>query len=71
MARKVKKDPAVLRDIPYIRCYEEAGMIETDPGIFTRAYEITPPNYQKEITYSAKRVRECMKSVFLAFREIS
>ena len=71
MARKAKKDPTILRDIPYIRCYEEMGMIETEAGIFTRAYEIMPPKHQKEITYSAKRVRDCMKSVFLTCKELS
>ena len=34
--RKEKKvKSAVMKDIPYIRCYAEAGMIETTPGIYT------------------------------------
>ena len=71
MAKKGKCDLSVLRDIPYTRCYAEAGMIETDPGIFTRAYEIAPPKHQKELTYSAMRKARMTTKAMVAPDKIS
>ena len=35
--------------IPYIRCYEEYGIIETQNNAYTRGYEIcTPKNKHKQ-----------------------
>lgn len=71
MAKKKEKTPVVTRDIPYVRCYNESGMIETSFGVFSKCYEILSPTRQKELTYSSKKVWECMKSIFLAFRDLS
>ena len=30
----------IQRSIPYLRCFEEAGMIETEKGVFSRSYQI-------------------------------
>ena len=79
MRKKGMKDSAVknkgsregVRDIPYLKCYQEAGMIEVESGVFTHGYEIRPPKFQKAITYSVKKVRECMKEIFSSFGEMS
>ena len=71
MEKKKEKTPVVTRDIPYVRCYNESGMIETSFGVFSKCYEILSPTRQRELTYSSKKVRECMKSIFLAFRDLS
>ena len=66
---KVSREGA--RDVPYVKCYQETGMIEVMPGVFTHGYEIRPPKFQKAITYSVKKVRECMKKIFSSFGEMS
>lgn len=30
-------------NIPYLRCYEECGIIETQNNVYTRGYEISNP----------------------------
>ena len=67
--RKQRKKMSV-RDIPYERCFEEAGMIETERGRYTHTYEIIPPSRTKEMTYSPKRVRKAMKKIFRTFGEM-
>ena len=71
MARRNRRAAVNTKDIPYVRCYKEVGMIEIKSGVFTRGYEIKPPHYQKEITYSVKKVRECMRRIFSSFGEMS
>ena len=46
--------------IPYQRCYEEHGIIETEHGIFSCAYEICSPTEQMQVQYNVQLVRNCM-----------
>ena len=64
MGKQKRKNTAASRDIPYERCYEEAGMIETDRGVYTHAYEIIPPKKTKEMTYSRERARDGIRKIF-------
>lgn len=32
----------IYKSISYICCYEEAGMIETEPGVYSRAVKFIP-----------------------------
>ena len=59
-----RRNAAAIKDIPYERCYEEAGMIEVAKGVFTHSYEILKPVRTKEMTYSAERARGRMRSIF-------
>lgn len=45
------------KNIPYRYCYEEGGMIETEPGVFTRTYEVTPPGEEVKGSYNSKMTR--------------
>ena len=49
--------------IPYQRCYEEYGIIETENGIFSCAYEICGPTEQMQVHYNIQLVRNCMESI--------
>ena len=49
--------------IPYQRCYEEHGIIETEHGIFSCAYEICSPTEQMQVQYNVQLVRNCMESI--------
>ena len=69
MERKPKTGSA--KDVPFERCYEEAGMIEVKKGCFTHGYEIAAPMKPKEMTYSAKKVRAGMRKVFALFGDMS
>ena len=64
MGKRKRKNTAATRDIPYERCYEKAGMIETRRGVFTHAYEIIPPKRTKEMTYSHDRACEGIRKIF-------
>lgn len=33
----------IQKNISYLRCFEEAGMIETEKGVFSRSYQIMQP----------------------------
>ena len=41
----------IVDKIPYQRCYEEYGIIETEHGIFSCAYEICSPTEQMQAQY--------------------
>lgn len=49
--------------IPYLRCYEEYGIIETQNNIYTRGYEIKNPQEQVQVKFNIQLVRNCMESI--------
>ena len=49
--------------IPYQRCYEEHGIIETESNKFTCAYEICRPLERIQTQYNVQLVRNCMESI--------
>ena len=49
--------------IPYIRCYEEHGIIETENKVFTRGYEIRKPEEQIHSQYNIQFIRSCMETI--------
>ena len=49
--------------IPYVRCYEEYGIIETESNVFTCAYEICKPSEPIQTQYNVQLVRNCMESI--------
>lgn len=51
------------RNIPYRCCYEKAGMIEIEAGIFTRGYKVMPPDREVRDNYNAKYLRMCMEKI--------
>ena len=53
----------IVDKIPYQRCYEEYGIIETEHGIFSCAYEICSPTEQMQAQYNVQLVRNCMEAI--------
>lgn len=51
------------KNIPYRYCFEEAGMIETQEGIYTRTYEILPPDGEVKGSYNSKMTRMLMENI--------
>ena len=49
--------------IPYLRCYEEQGIIETEYKVFTCGYEIRRPKEQIHTQYNIQFIRSCMESI--------
>ena len=49
--------------IPYIRCYEEYGIIETQNNAYTRGYEICTPKEQAQTKFNIQLVRNCMEFI--------
>lgn len=49
--------------IPYIRCYEECGIIETQNNVYTRGYEISNPEEKIQTQFNIQLVRNCMESI--------
>ena len=49
--------------IPYLRCYEEQGVIETEHKVFTCGYEIRRAEEQIWTQYNIQFVRSCMESI--------
>ena len=59
---KVKVPKTVQQTIPYLYVYEDNGIIETEPGVFTKSYQIDDVNYQM-----AKEIDQ--ESMFLKYGE--
>lgn len=57
----------LLNKVPFVNCYENLGMIETVPHVFTRAYEIKVPNKEMKTDYDLNHIRECMKEILATF----
>lgn len=51
--------------IPYIHCYEEGGMIEVAPDIYTKSFEIREPEVRAKEEYNSKFVEMVMKRILL------
>jgi len=49
--------------IPYLRCYEECGIIETQNNVYTRGYEISNPEEKVQTQFNIQLVRNCMESI--------
>jgi hypothetical protein len=57
----------LLNKVAFLNCYENLGMIETVPHVFTRAYEIKVPNKEMKTEYDLNHIRECMKEILGTF----
>lgn len=55
--------------IPYRYCYEEAGMIETENGVFTRTYKVVPPKGAVKGSYHSKMTRMQMENILQKLAE--
>ena len=62
MTQSTKKN-VIHRSIPYLYCFEEAGMIETEPGVYTRTYRIQPPDGTIRGNYNERMTRRQMESL--------
>lgn len=62
-----KVNKFLLNKVPFVNCYENLGIIETVPHVFTRAYEIKVPNKELKVEYDLKHIRECMKQILAQF----
>ena len=49
--------------IPYLRCYEEQGIIETEHRVFTCGFEIRRLEKQIQTQYNIQFVRSCMETI--------
>lgn len=55
--------------IPYRYCYQEAGMIETENGVYTRTYKISPPDEAEKGSYHSKMTRMQMENILQKLAE--
>lgn len=55
--------------IPYRHCFEEGGMIETEAGVYSRTYEIVPPEEEAKGSYSSKRTKIIMENILQKLAE--
>lgn len=55
--------------IPYRYCYQEAGMIETENGVYTRTYKISPPDEAVKGSYHSKMTRMQMENILQKLAE--
>lgn len=62
MTQSTKKN-VIHRSIPYLYCFEEAGMIETERGVYTRTYRIQPPDGIIQGNYNEKMTRRQMETL--------
>ena len=53
------------KHIPYLHCFEEDGMIETEAGVYTRGYRILPPEGDVKGNYSSKVTRMLMEKMLV------
>ena len=60
---RVYSKALIQKSIPYLRCFEEAGMIETEEGVFSRSYRILQPGEGMKQGFSAKQTRAAMEDI--------
>lgn len=59
--------PAIYKSIPYLCCYEESGMIETE--LYSRGYQIIQPEKATRHSITAKQVRATMENIIRKLSE--
>ena len=47
---QLHRNAAMYKSIPYLCCFEEGGMIESDPGVYFRSYQIMRPEKEVHMT---------------------
>ncbi len=57
------------KNIPYLRCFEEAGMIETEKGVFSRSYQIVQPEGEVKHGFSSRQTRAAMENIMQKLSE--
>lgn len=71
MAREKIQQPKpsgyLLNKVSFVNCYENLGMIESVPNVFTRAYEIKVPKKEMKTEYDLNHIRDCMKEILAKF----
>lgn len=59
----------IQKNIPYLCCFEEAGMIETEKGVFSRSYQIMQPEGEIKHGFSSKQTRAAMENILQKLSE--
>lgn len=57
------------KNIPYRYCFEAGGMIETENGIYSRTYKISPPDEDVKGSYHSRKTRMLMESILQKLAE--
>ena len=66
---QVCSNKLIQKNIPYLRCFEEAGMIETEQGVFSRCYRIMQPEGEVKHGFSSKQTRAVMENILQKLSE--
>lgn len=66
---QVCSNKLVQKSIPYLRCFEEAGMIETEKGVFSRCYRIMQPEGEMKHGFSSRQARAVMENILRKLSE--
>lgn len=66
---QVCSNKLVRKGIPYLRCFEEAGMIETEKGVFSRCYRIMQPEGEMKHGFSSRQARVVMENILRKLSE--
>lgn len=59
----------IQKNIPYLCCFEEAGMIETEKGVFSRSYQIMQPEGEIKHGFCSKQTRAVMENILQKLSE--
>lgn len=66
---QVNKNAFMNKNIPYVHCFEEAGMIETEPGLYSRSYQIEKPEEEVKQSFSSRQTRVVMEDIIRKLAE--
>lgn len=66
---QLHRNAAMYKSIPYLCCFEEGGMIETEPGVYSRSYQILQPEKEAKYSITTRQIRAAMENIIQKLAE--
>lgn len=57
----------LLNKVNFIKFYDQLGIIEAEPGVYSRAYEISLPAFETDREFNSTQVHICMENILSRF----
>ena len=66
---QLHRNVAMYKNIPYLCCFEEGGMIEMGPEVYSRSYQIMQPEKEAKHSITTKQIRAVMENIIQKLAE--
>lgn len=59
--KQLDRNVAMYKSIPYLCCFEEGEMIETEPGVYSRSYQ----NFTVFVFFCSYSLKMCIVHIYI------